>query len=94
MTTKFKPVFDSKQTGYDRIAVTPTHFNKNKFKGSISKSEANIIGHAIGLHELDNNYGISFHRSEEDTLFLMYKLKKNMSLQEFENSLPKCFWFD
>ena len=31
--TKIRPEFECKQTGYDSIVVTPTHFNKREFKG-------------------------------------------------------------
>ena len=33
-TTKISPEFKRNQTGYDRIVVTPTHFNKSSSKDS------------------------------------------------------------
>ena len=63
---QIKPVFDSNQKGYDRVVVTPTHVNMKQFKGFKSESEADIIGRAIGLHELENHHVTSFYRSKED----------------------------
>ena len=90
---QIKPVFGSIQKGYDRIVVTPTNFNNKHFKGFISESEADTISRAIGLHELNNHHGTSFYRNENDILFITYKLKRNMSLTEVEESLNKYFWF-
>ena len=63
-TTKISPEFKRNQTGYDRIVVTPTHFNKKQFKGFISDEEAVIISNSIGLTTLNNHHGTSFYRSE------------------------------
>jgi hypothetical protein len=46
------------------------------------------------LHELDNHHGTSFYRSEKNVLFITYKLKRNMSIEEIYNSIHKYFWFD
>ena len=93
-STKIKPVFDSNETGYDIIFVTPTHLNRKHFKGFSRGKKANANGQAIGPHELDNHHGTSFHKSEENILFIMFKLKQNMSLNEVESSLHKYFWFE
>jgi hypothetical protein len=93
-TTKISPEFKRNQTGYDRIVVTPTHFNKKQFKGFISDEEAVIISNAIGLATLNNHHGTSFYRSENDVLYITYKLKRNLSQQEIADSVNKYFWFD
>ena len=73
---KIKQEFESDTVGYDRIVITPTHFNNKPFKGFITDEEAKIIRMAIGLNILDNLHGTTFYRSEEDVLFITYKLKK------------------
>ena len=83
-TIKIKPEFESNRIGYDRIVVTPTHFNNKPFRGYVTDQEANVINMAIGLHDMDNLHGTSFYRSENDVLFITYKLKQNMSIQEIE----------
>ena len=39
-TLRIKPAFTSASTGYDRIVITPTHFNRKQFKGFITEKEA------------------------------------------------------
>ena len=91
---KIKPEFESDTVGYDRIVITPTHFNNKPFKGFITDEEAKIIRMAIGLENLDNLHGTTFYRSEEDVLFITYKLKKTMSIQQIYESIHRFFWFD
>ena len=54
-TTRIKPKFKSKSNGYDRIVITPTHFNNKPYSGFIKDEEAEIISKAVGLHNLDNH---------------------------------------
>ena len=89
-----KPEFESESSEYDRIVVVPTHFNNKPFKGFISNEEANVISMAIGLDNLDNLHGTSFYRSEEGVLFITFKLKRNMSIQDINDSVHQFFWFD
>ena len=91
---KIKPEFESDNTGYDRIVISPTHFNNQPFNGFIKDEEAETISKAIGLHELDNHHGTSFYRSEKDVLFVTFKLKRNMTYLEILDSVHKYFWFD
>ena len=91
---KIKPEFESDNTGYDRIVISPTHFNNKPFNGFIKDEEAETISKAIGLHELDNHHGTSFYRSEKDILFVTFKLKRNMTYLEILDSVHKYFWFD
>ena len=62
--------------------------------GYVTDQEANVINMAIGLHDMDNLHGTSFYRSENYVLFITYKLKQNMSIQEIDEWLHKFFWFD
>ena len=82
---KIKPEFESDTVGYDRIVITPTHFNNKPFKGFITDEEAKIIRMAIGLDILDNLHGTTFYRSEEDVLFITYKLKKTCQSNKSTN---------
>ena len=91
---KIKPEFESESVGYDRIVVTPTYFNNKPFNGFITEEEAEIINMAIGLQHLDNHHGTSFYRNEKNVLFITYKLKRNMQIQEIYESIHQHFWFD
>ena len=92
-TARIKPVFNSESVGYDRIVITPTHFNSKQFKGYISEKEADTISMAIGLKDLENHHGTSFYRNEDDMLFITFKLKQTMSKDEVANSINKYFWY-
>ena len=93
-TMRIKPAFTSVSTGYDRIVITPTHFNNKPFKGFVTEKEAEIISKAIGLKESENHHGTSFYRNEKDELFITYRLKHTMSHEEILSSINKYFWFD
>ena len=93
-TTRIKPVFNSDNTGYDRIVITPTHFNNKPFVGFVTEEEAETISKAIGLKELGNHHGTSFYRNEKDVLFITFRLKCSMSLQEISKSINKYYWYD
>ena len=93
-TTRIKPVFNSDNTGYNRIVITPTHFNNKPFVGFITEEEAETISKAIRLKELGNHHGTSFYRNEKDVLFVTFRLKCSMSLQEISKSINKYYWYD
>ena len=63
-------------------------------KGFISNEGANLIHMAIGLDNLYKLHGTSFYRRKEDVIFITYKLKQNMSIQEIYESIHQFFWFD
>ena len=92
--TKINPEFELESTGYDRIIIVSTHFNNKPFKDYIADEKAIIINMAISLDKLDNLHRTSFHRSEEDVLYIVYKLKQNMSIHEIYKSIHQFFWFD
>ena len=76
---------------YDRIVVSPTHFNKKVFEGFISLEESQIISEAIGLK---NHHGTTFTRDDSGELLITFKLTKRMSLEEIKESIHKYFWFE
>ena len=89
--TEINPDFRSEDPGYDRIVVSPTHFNNKTFKGFVTQEQADTIRKAINLN---NHHGTTFYRTEDDRLFITFKLAENMSLEEIKNSVHKFFWFD
>ena len=93
-TERIAPSFGGDNTGYDRIVVTPTHFNNKTFEGFITEKEAQTISMAIGLKELENHHGTSFYRNDNDKLFITFRLKVNMTKQEIADSINKYFWFN
>ena len=92
--TRISPRFDGDSEGYDKIVVTPTHFNNKPFKGFISDNDAEIICKAIELHDTGNHHGTTFFRNDEDFLFITFKLKRTMIQNEVETKINKYFWYD
>ena len=95
---KISPLFESEKKNelsltYDRIVVSPTHFNNRKFSGYLTLEDSEVIRKAIGL-ETEVFHGTSFDRSDSGELSITFRLKTLMSEEKIKNNLNSHFWFE
>ena len=86
-----KRVQDEGALTYDRIVVSPTHFNSKKFSGYISLEDSEVIRNAIGI-KTENLHGTTFYRSPTGELSITYRLRKEIDEQKIKKELNSHFW--
>ena len=76
-TTRIKPEFESDSSGYDRIVITPTHFNNKPFNGFIKDDEAKNYQQGSWLARIRQSpwYFILQERKEHSLHYLQAKKK-------------------
>ena len=84
---------ESKNLTFDRIVVSPTHFNNSKFSGYVTIEDAEVIRSAIGIKNVDF-HGTSFERLPSGELSITFRLQREMDEQTIKGELNSNFWFE
>ena len=100
--TRISPLFEREEksvqrngllTAYDRIVVSPTHFNNGKFGGYITFEDSEVIRAAIGIQNEDF-HGTTFDRSSSGELSITFRLSREVCGEKIKRELNSHFWFE
>ena len=71
---------------YDRVVVSPTHFNNRKFSGYITIEDSEVIKGAINI-KYEDYHGTTFDRSSVGELSITFRFSRGMSGEKIKKQL-------